>query len=173
LDRLREKREGDWCAQNAWGGAPFIRSTGCCRGSRWRAWRRCSGLRRGEARTRSYSTRHGDHHGTRGAENGGRERAGDVVVLAVPWRRSSMMAMATWPGSERGGVWRLAGGVAMLLASAEGKGRTESTGRRRALQSPWAWPCRSWRAWTSLGMVWSSQCASLLGQQLARACPGE
>jgi hypothetical protein len=83
------------------------------------------------ARARDGAASSGDHRGGPGAAGGGRERAGDVGVLVVPWRRSSTMTTATGLGRGNGGV---------LGAEAEVKARTEATGRARALQSSWAWP---------------------------------
>jgi hypothetical protein len=82
--RISEERGGGWCEELERGRPLFIAGEGCCGGSRWRPWRRLSGLQRGKARTACGCWHHGDHRVLAGAENGGRDGSGGFSVCHRP-----------------------------------------------------------------------------------------
>ncbi|KAK1614690.1 hypothetical protein QYE76_020207 [Lolium multiflorum] len=102
LRRIRERRGVKWCEELEWGKPLFIelrRCYGACSGCPWR-W--LSGLRRGKAGDGVASS--GGPCARHGAAGGGQERAGDVVVLAVPGRRASTVTAATTHARANGDV---------------------------------------------------------------------
>jgi hypothetical protein len=70
------------------------------------------------------------------AAGDGRRCAGDVVVLAVPGRRTVMMASAIGHAWANEDVWEVGGIVAKLRARGESEGSADATRRRRAPACP-------------------------------------
>jgi hypothetical protein len=111
------------------------------------------------------SWRHGGRGARRCAEGDGRSGSGNVVVLAVPWRRASTMASATGRVRASGVVQEGADGVVIERARGEGEGRTDATGRACALAHPVSCACALWHGLGMSGRVRARRvlsCAHLL-----------
>jgi hypothetical protein len=76
------------------------------------------------------------------------------------------MASATGQGSEGGVVWRLASGMARLLASVEGERWTESAGRHHVL-------ARLGRVLACSGVFWASWARRVLVVARVSSIDGE
>jgi hypothetical protein len=81
------------------------------------------------------------------AAEGGRGRAGDVLVLSVPWQRSSSWALATALARAGGHVYGVADVEEIVQVQGEREGRTTVPRRGQVLARPGPCRCTLWRAW--------------------------
>jgi hypothetical protein len=106
---LKVERGVRWCAQNAWGGAPFIGEREERKSPVGHQCRRCYSGAEAWAWSEDGAASSGGPRGGPGAAGGGRERAATSVSVRYCGGWSSTVTMATGLSGPNGHVWEGAG----------------------------------------------------------------